>query len=176
MASKKAKKPGDMLSEVFNRTVEIMSDLTTATAAASMNASLTSARRLVKFQKGATKAGLNVVGRVQEYTEKSLRDAVKDGNWLPKEGKEVVDEWAKMMDGGIDEFGKVVDKSFDLMLTFLDRVEKEGKAKSKTSEKKSTTPKASAKKAPARKAAAKKKTAARKPAAKKKSTAAKSSK
>jgi hypothetical protein len=150
MASKKAKTPVEMLSEVFNRTVEIMSDLTTATAAASVNASLTSARSMIKFQKGATKAGLNVVGKVQEYTEKSLRDAVKDGEWLPEEGREAVDEWAKMMDSGIEQFSRVVDKSFDLMLKYLDRVEKEGKAKSKTSEKKSTTQKASVKKAPAK--------------------------
>ncbi|MCK5862648.1 MAG: hypothetical protein KAH38_09190, partial [Candidatus Hydrogenedentes bacterium] len=140
MVSKKVKKPGDMLAEVFNHAVEIMSDLTTVTAVASVNASLTSARRLVRFQKGTTKAGLNVVGKVQQYTEKSLREAVKDGKWLPEEGKDVVDEWAVMMDSGIDEFSRVVDKSFDLMLKYLDRIEKDAKS-----------PKVSVTKAPAKK-------------------------
>jgi len=168
MASKKSKTPGEMLSEVFNRTVEIMSDLTTATAAASVNASLTSARSMVEFQKGATKAGLNVVGKVQEYTEKSLRDAVKEGKWLPEEGKEVVDEWAKMMDSGIKEFGKVVDKSFDLMLKYLDRVEKSKQTKPSAA---ATTPtKKLLKKTAQKKSPAKKKTAARKPTSAKKTS------
>jgi len=146
--------------------------LTTATAAASVNASLTSARSMIKFQKGATKAGLNVVGKVQEYTEKSLRDAVKDGEWLPEEGREAVDEWAKMMDSGIEQFSRVVDKSFDLMLKYLDRVEKDKKVKITAN--KPAVPKASAKKATTKKAAAQKtpvksKATARKPAAAKKS-------
>ena len=174
MALKKIKTPGDMLSEVFNRTIEIMSDLTTATAAASINASLTSARSLVKFQKGTTKAGLNVVGKVQEYTEKSLRDAVKKGKWLPEEGKDVVDEWAKMMDSGINEFGKVVDKSFDLMLKYLDRVEKD--AKEKEAKPKTVAKQSVEKKAPAKKAAAKKKATSKKAAAQKKSAPADASK
>lgn len=155
MSLEKIKSPGDMLSEVFNRTVEIMSDLTTATAAASVNASLTSARSLVKFQKGATKAGLKVVGRVQEYTEKSLRDAVKKGDWLPEEGKDVVDEWATMMDSGINEFGRVVDKSFDLILKYLDHLESNEQVEK-------TKAKPAAKKSPAKKKATSKKTASKK--------------
>ena len=158
MAAKKAKKPGDVLSDVFHHAIEIMSDVTTAAAAASVNASLISVRHLVKFQKGSVMAVLKLLGKVQEYTEKSFRDAMKNGSWLPAEGKDVVDEWAKMMDSGIDEFSRVVDKSFDLMLKYLDRVEKEAKAKD-TKEK-----------APAKKSAAKK-PAKRKPGTKKKSAA-----
>jgi len=178
MAAKKTKKPQDVLSEIFHRTVEIMGDLTAATATASMNASLTSAKHLVKFQKSSTQAGLKLVGKVQDYTEKSLRDAMKDGKWLPGEGKDVVDEWAKMMDSGLDEFSRVVEKSFDLVLKYLDRVEKEAKAKESKS-KTGATKRASQKRAPKKSAARKtsaKKTSKRKAASKKKTPSAGTSK
>lgn len=150
MTSRNPQKTGDILTEIFNRTVEIMSDLTTATAAASLNASFTSARRLIKFQKGATKAGLHVVEKVQDYTERSLRDAVKEGKWLPEEGKEVVDEWSSMMHSGIREFSRVVDKSFELILKYLDGVEKEARKNTITPTPAKTPAKESAKKAKAK--------------------------
>ena len=170
MAAKKNKKPSDVLSEVFNRTVEVMGDLAAATTSASVNTSLASARYLVKFQKSSTKAGLNLVGKVQQYTEKTLRQAMKEASWVPDEGKDVVDEWAEMMHSGIDEFGRVIDKSFDLVLKFLERVEKDAK----TSQ---TRKKASAKKGGAKTSAAKKKaaTAPGKSTAKRKTTAKKKS-
>ncbi len=97
MATSKKKKPGDMLYDMFSRSMEVMADLTQATAAASMDKSLASARHLVKFQKTCTKAGLSLVRKVQDYTEKTLREAVKKGDWMPEEGKDVVDDWSKMM-------------------------------------------------------------------------------
>lgn len=171
MAAKKkqaSKSPANILSDVFNRSMEVMSDLANATAATSMNASLTSARYLVKFQKSSAKAGLDLIGKVQEYTEKTLRKAMKEAEWAPDEGKDVVEEWAKMMGSGIDEFGRVIDKSFDLVLKLIDRVEKEKKA-SKASEPAGASPAAKKKTASKTKAKAKAK-ARRKPAAKKKST------
>ena len=155
-------KSGEMFSEIFNKTVEIMSDLTTATAAASMNASFTSARRLVKFQKGATKAGLHVVAKVQDYTEKTLRDAVKDGEWPPEEGKEVVEEWASMMRSGIKEFSRVVDNSFALLLKYLDGVENQTRKKTITPAQNNSSTKTSTKKTPAARKTAAKKTPAKK--------------
>ncbi len=164
MATKKKQeknKPGAIISDVFNRSVEIIGDLAGATAASSVNASLTSARYLVKFQKSSTKAGLDVVAKVQEYTEKSLRNAMQEADWAPEEGKEVVDEWARMMGSGIDEFNRVIDKSFDLVLKLIDRIEKDRKEKAKPEAKASTSS------APKKSKA--KSTAKRKPAAKKKS-------
>ena len=175
MTSMKSQRTGDVLSEIFNRTVEIMSDLRTATAAASMNASFPNARRLIKFQKGATKAGLHVVEKVQDYAENSLRDAIKQDRWLPEEGKEVVDEWSSMMHSGIKEFGHVVDKSFDLMLKYLDSVEKEARNKNTTPTQEGTTVKKPVKKKSAsRKTTVKKstvkKTTTKKPATRKAAT------
>ena len=158
----------DLLPEILKRSLETLGEVSLATASASAEASIASARHMVKFQRAGVKAGMGLVSKVQKFTEKSLHDAVKDGKWLPKEGKEVVDEWSKTMKSGVDEFSRVTDKSFDLLLNFLDRVEKDQKAKSsekKQSASKSSTAKtatsASKKKAPAkRKTAAKKKSAA----------------
>lgn len=161
-------KTKDLFADVIERSLEIMQDLTLATAAASMDASIASARRLVKLQRGGVKTGLGLVSKVQKYTEKSLHKAVKDGDWLPKEGKEVVDDWSKMMKSGLDDFTQVTDKSFELLLHFLDRVEKEQKAKASKASANSGAPKTAAPGAP--KAPAK-----RKPAAKKKSASTKKS-
>ena len=165
MATKKKQaknKPAAIISDVFNRSIEIIGDLAGATAASSINASLTSARYLVKFQKSSAKAGLDVVAKVQEYTEKSLRNAMKEAEWAPEEGKDVVDEWAKMMGSGIDEFNRVIDKSFDLVLKLIDRIEKERKEKAKPKETASASPAPKKSKA---KPAAKPKTTAKKKSA-----------
>lgn len=123
------KKSGDFLPEMLRKSLEIMGDLALATGAASVDASISSARHLVKFQRGSVKAGLGLISKVRDYTEKSLHEAVKDGKWLPGEGREVIDEWSGMMKSGVDEFSRVTDKSFELLLNYLDRIEKEKTAK-----------------------------------------------
>lgn len=167
MVASKNKKPGDLLYDVFNRATEVLGDLTTATATASKTASLASAKHLVKLQKASMKAGLGLVTRVQDYTEKALRGAIKDGKWLPEEGKDVVDEWADMMDGGVKEFSRVVDKSFDLVIKYIERLEKEAEKGNKTKAATGAKKTAAAKKSPAKKAPAKKASAKKAPAKKK---------
>lgn len=164
------KKTSHILSDVFNRSIEVISDLASTTTATSMNASLTSAHYLVRFQKSSAKAGLDLISKVQDYSEKTLRKAMKEADWAPDEGKEVVDEWAKMMGSGIDEFSRVIDKSFDLVLKLIERVEKKKAAKLRAdSDKTSSTPKKAKTKAKAKAKA--KTTTRRKPAARKKSAA-----
>ncbi len=171
MATKKDDAPltkaSDFLVDAFNRSFEVMHDLTRATCETSKDASIASARYMVKFQKSSVKAGLGLVGKTQKVTEKSLRDALKKGKWLPRESREVVDEWSQMMKSGLDEFGRVTDKSFELLLRFLDRVEKEHHDKLEKEEKAASKPAA---RKTATTASAKAKTAKRKPAAKKKAT------
>ena len=152
---------GDLLSEILGRSLEAMRDFSVTTGGASMDASISGAKRLVKFQRSSVKAGLALVAKVQKHTEKSLHAAAKEGKWLPLEGKEAVDEWSKMMKSGVDEFSRVTDKSFELLLTYLDRVEKEKKARS--AKKASVAPvKARAKRSVSKKAPPKRKTASKK--------------
>lgn len=156
---------GDFLSEILGRSLEAVRDFSVATGGASMEASISSARRLVKLQRSSVKAGLALVAKVQKYTEKSLHAAAKEGKWLPGEGKEAVEEWSNMMRSGVEEFTRVTDKSFELLLTYLDRVEKEKKSKT---EKKMppASGTATAKRSAPKKASAKRKAAPRKRASK----------
>lgn len=154
---------GDLLSELLGRSLEVMRDLSMATGAASADASIAGAKRLVKFQRSSVKAGLGLVVKVQKYTEKSLHAAAKEGKWLPQEGKEVVEDWSNMMTSGVEEFTRVTEKSFDSLLTYLDRIEKERKpkvAKKTSSASSSSASKGNAeKKAPAKRKAVPKKNA-----------------
>ena len=176
MATKKNDAPltkaSDFLVDALNRSFEVMHDITRATCETSADASIASARYLVKFQQSSVKAGLGLISKAQKITEKSLRDAMKKGKWLPKESREVVEEWSHMMKAGVDEFTRVNDKSFELLLRFLDRVEKEHRDKMEKEEKKVSKTVPQKKTVAARKktvaSSAKKTSAKRKPTAKKK--------
>lgn len=127
---------------------------------------------LIDFQKTTFDNTLKIVAQIQKQSEALVNDAVKQADWMPKEGKSIVSEWQKMLNGGRTEFQKTVDSSFDLIAGYLERVREDGKkasAKKKSAAKKkaSAKKKPAAKKAPAakKKAAAKKKPAARKKAA-----------
>ncbi len=152
----------DFLAEALNRSFEVIHDITRATCDSSADASITGARYLVKFQQSSVKAGLGLVAKAQKVTEKSLRDAMKKDKWLPGESRDIIEEWSRMMKSGVDEFTRVTDKSFELLLQFLDRVEKEHQP---APEKKTARP-AARKKAPSPKA--KTPPAKRKPSAGKK--------
>lgn len=174
-----AKKPGvanvsNFLGEFMAQSMDVLGDLMKATATASSEATFASARRLVKLQRLSAEVGLGFVQKVHQYTGKGLRAACEEGDWLPKEARKIIDEWDHMLAGGVKEFARVADKSFDLLLEGLDRIEKEHKKKP-APEKASAA--AETKKAPAKKAkvgtkpgVAKKTT--RKPAAKSKPAAA----
>lgn len=153
----------DLLSEILSRSLEVMRDLSAAASTASEEASVAGARHLVKFQRSTLKVGLELVSKAQKYSEKTLHGAVKEGKWLPREGKEVVEDWSNMMKSGVEELTRVTDKSFEMLLNYLDRVEKEKRAGASKKALRTPRPAGSAS-APVKKTPAK-----RKPAAKKRS-------
>lgn len=139
----KSKAHYETLADLIKNPLTAIDDLSAATKSVSMNASITGARSFLKLQQSGFKAGMELVTKMYDYTEKKLRKTLKDGEWLPHEGQEVVDEWAKTMKAGIHEFKRVTDKSFSLLLEFLDRIEKESKEKAskrKTQEQQKITP------------------------------------
>lgn len=174
--STSAKKAGvtdvsNFLGEFLGQSMDVLGGLMKATTAASAEASFTSAKRLVKFQKLSAQVGLSFVRKVQDFTGKGLRAASEKGDWLPKEAHKIVDEWDHMLAGGVKEFTRVMDKSFDLLLEGLERIEKEHKKKDAPKEPAAAVKKAPAKKATAKAKAGSAKKAARKPAARSKSAA-----
>lgn len=120
---------------------------------------------VVDFQKTTFDTTFKLVSQFQKQSEDAVSKLLKSSSWLPKEGKEVVDEWVHLLRTSRADFDKTVNKSFALITDYLKRVETEGTKKTKSA--KPAKKKAAAKKPAAKKKApAKKKAAARKSAAK----------
>ncbi len=130
---------------------------------------------VVEFQKTTLRNSINLIGKAQEQTGRILHDLLKKAEWVPSEGREVIDEWNHAMKRGREEFKKTSDKSFDLIIQYLERVQRNEQKSpaAPTMSAKSAFPEKSAPSAAAVKSAAKK-PATKKPAAAKKPTAKKS--
>lgn len=116
---------------------------------------------VVEFQKTAFDNTVDTLGRLQKRSDRMISRAVKDVSWVPAEGKEVVEEWITTMEKARVEFKKSTDKSFNLLLKYLKRLEK-GSPKKKAAAK---TKKKAARKKPAKRKVASKRKAKAKPAA-----------
>lgn len=124
------------------------------------------ASNVVEFQKSTFDTSIDALGRLQKRSDQMVRRAVKDAAWMPGEGKDVVEEWVSTMEKARADFKRTTDKSFDLVLKYLKRLEKGdggAKPKKKPTKKKTTTRrKATVKRVPAkRKAKAKTKSKAK---------------
>jgi hypothetical protein len=109
---------------------------------------------VVEFQKTTFETSFKLLSRLQDQSTKAVSGTLLDAKWVPKEGKQVVREWTRLIEGGRKDFESTVDKSFGLITEFLDRVQ-EGKPTKKKAAPKKATKKPVAKKAVARKPAAK---------------------
>ncbi len=168
----------DTIDKAIKRTEDLRDSLEKSAEQAADQTSRRAAKlalAVVEFQKSAFDNAFKVLGQVQDQSTKAVSGMLLEADWLPREGKQVVREWSRVLHDGRKEFEQTVDKSFDLVTHFLDRVQ-EGKpskaaAKKKVATKKKPAPKkAAAKKPAATKAVAKKavaKVAPKKPAAKK---------
>ena len=107
---------------------------------------------LVKFQRSAVDKAFKILTKVQERSDQVIEEYIEDAEWLPAEGKDIVKEWNRILSDGRAEFQKTVDKSYDLMCSYLERVKKtqkvagKGAAKSAFAGKKRTVAKKAASK------------------------------
>jgi polyhydroxyalkanoate synthesis regulator phasin len=69
-------------------------------------------KQLIEFQKTTVDNSFNALKMVQEQTEKIARSFLDQANWLPEEGKKVVDQWMNAYKKGQDDYKKVVDENF----------------------------------------------------------------
>ena len=121
---------------------------------------------MAKLQQSALDQAFKQLANLQKRSDKLIKNYVQKADWMPSEGKNIVEEWSRMLNSGRDDFQQTMDKSYDLLKNGLERVKKD----QKTATKKTTTAKKASKKKPTaakKKAATKKKPAAKKTAAKK---------
>ncbi|MFM1919205.1 MAG: hypothetical protein RLZZ303_839 [Candidatus Hydrogenedentota bacterium] len=126
---------------------------------------------VVEFQKTTFHNTFKVLGQVQDQSTKAVSGMLLDADWLPREGKQVVREWSRVLHDGRKEFEHTVDKSFELVTHFLERMQDGKPAKKKASPAKKSAAKKPVAKKPAAKKAAVKKPVAKKPAPAKKPVA-----
>ena len=115
---------------------------------------------VVEFQKATTSNSIDLIGRVQDQTGKMLHDVLKNVTWVPSEGKQVVDEWRTTVEKGRMDFKATSNRSFDLIIRYLERVQKEAEKESATAPgtaKKKTAAKGGPRKAVAKKSSTKSK-------------------
>ena len=124
---------------------------------------------VIDLQRSAFNASMDGLDKLEKRTARVLHDTARSASWVPEEGKEVVDEWINTTKKGRTEFRKSMDKSFDLLKHYFERVQTDGAPKKKAAKK--SAAKKPVKKSTAKKPAKKKTAAKRKPAAKKKTSA-----
>ena len=82
------------------------------------------ALRVIDLQRRTFDGTIKGIGKLQDQTGKMLHKVAQTASWVPDEGKQVVDEWNKATHRGREDFQKTMDKSFDLLTHYFERVKK----------------------------------------------------
>ncbi len=70
------------------------------------------AKQMIEFNKSSFDNTFTAMVLLQEQTEKMVNSFMEQANWLPEEGRNILDEWLATYKKGRDEFKKTVDESF----------------------------------------------------------------
>jgi len=79
-------------------------------------------RRLVEFQKAIIEGTIDGVVAFQDQQEQFITKALDRSSVIPEEGKDLVTEWIDTFKKNRDDLKVTIDKSFDLVDTYLDRI------------------------------------------------------
>ncbi len=104
----------------------------------------------IEYQRKAIHNALRGIGKLQDQTGKLVLKMAQGSAWMPDEGRQVVDEWNKATQRGREDFEKTMNKSFDLLSAYFERLKK-GQAGKKAAAARKRAP---AKRKPATKAKA----------------------
>ena len=83
------------------------------------------ATNLIAFEKATFANAAYLLGAINDQSERAIRGALGNATWMPKEGQEFVKEWNRTLRGTLKDFAKSVDKSFDLLSRYVERVQPE---------------------------------------------------
>jgi len=70
------------------------------------------AKQMIEFNKSSFDNTFTAMVLLQEQAEKMVNSFMEQANWLPEEGRNILDEWLATYKKGRDEFKKTVDESF----------------------------------------------------------------
>ena len=166
MASKKkpgmARKSIDEVGKAAQAAGDFVSESAKKALGSGKTLGVRGAKEAVGLERKMFKSALDVFDMVYKKADKTMEKALGDSEHVPAEARQVAREWSRVVKVGRAELKTAIEKSFDLVEQYLDRVAKPVKA---ASAKPAAKKKAAAKKPAAKKAVAKKKPAAKKKAA-----------
>ncbi|HNU74819.1 MAG TPA: hypothetical protein PLE36_14045 [Deltaproteobacteria bacterium] len=84
-------------------------------------------RQVIDFQKASFDNSFNAMVLIQEQTEKMAKTFLDQANWLPEEGKSVLNQWIGAYKKGRDDFKKSVDENFRKVDEYFSASEKSKK-------------------------------------------------
>lgn len=88
---------------------------------------------VVDLQKTTFNNAVKAIESLQNKSGKVLNELVENSSMMPREGKKVVEEWARMLKRSQQDLTKTMDKSFDLISAYFERIQKEESATAKSS-------------------------------------------
>jgi hypothetical protein len=69
-------------------------------------------KTMIEFNKAAFNKGYDAVVSVQEQNEKMMNGFMDQNNFMPKEGREVIDQWVDLYKKGREDYKKMMDDGF----------------------------------------------------------------
>ena len=84
-------------------------------------------RQMIDFQKASFDNSFSAMVMIQEQAEKMAKTFLDQANWLPDDGKGVLNQWIGAYKKGRDEFKKSVDENFQKVDEYFGTSEKEKK-------------------------------------------------
>jgi hypothetical protein len=79
-------------------------------------------RNLVELQKRAFDSTFNAISALQDQQRELMSRLLEGAPAVPSEMKQLLDEWANALESGREQFRETVDRSFESVESYLDRL------------------------------------------------------
>jgi len=79
-------------------------------------------RQLVELQKQAFDSTFNALSAMQDQQRALMSRLIEGAPAVPGEMKELIDQWAQALESGREQFRDTVDRSFETVETYLERL------------------------------------------------------
>jgi hypothetical protein len=79
-------------------------------------------RQLVELQKQAFDSTFNALSAMQDQQRALMSRLIEGAPAVPGEMKELMDEWARALENGREQFRDTVDRSFETVESYLERL------------------------------------------------------
>ena len=91
-------------------------------------------RQLVEFQKQAFDNTFTALSAIQDQQRELMARLLEGAPAVPGEMKQLLDEWGRAIESGREQFRDTVDRSFETVESYLERLAGEAEPSSGTSE------------------------------------------